>query len=222
MRQSSLTRKNLMALTGLFLCVFLVIHLLGNLQLLLPGEEASESFNQYSRFMTANPLIKFFSYALYASIILHSVYALILTVKNRQSAGGSYAYDRRSHSSTWYSRSMGILGAIILVFLIIHLKDFWYQYRFGELPVDEHGNKDLYTIVVAAYSQPWYVLLNILAFAALGFHLWHGVFSAFKTLGAYPPGLGKALYWFSLALTLILTGGFITIPVYVYFTTLQV
>jgi len=218
MRQSTLTRKNMMALTGLFLCLFLVIHLMGNLQLLLPPQEAADSFNRYSKFMTGNPLIKFFSYVLYAAIILHTIYALIITIRNRKSAGGTYAYDRRSKSSAWYSRFMGVLGVIILAFLVIHMKDFWYEYKFGEMPLDAEGNKDLYTIVVTAYSQPWYILLNIAAFLALGYHLWHGFFSAFKTLGAYPPRLGIVLYWLSISLTIILTLGFIVIPIYVYFS----
>jgi len=205
-----------MALTGLFLCVFLVVHLLGNLQLLLPPDEAIHSFNSYSRFMTGNPLIKIVSYFLYASIIVHSVYALIITVKNRKSSGGNYAYDRRSKTSTWYSRSMGILGTILLIYLIIHMKDFWYEYKFGSLPLDSEGNKDLYSIVISAYGQLWYVVLNVFAFIALGYHLWHGFFSAFKSLGAYPKRLFVGLRWFSLLLTVVLTVGFIAIPIYVY------
>lgn len=213
---STLIRKNVMALTGLFLCLFLVVHLLGNLQLLLPPDEAILSFNSYSRFMTGNPLIKIISYFLYLSIIAHSVYALIITMKNKKSSGGSYAYDKRSHTSAWYSRSMGVLGTILLIYLIIHMKDFWYEYKFGSLPLDSKGNKDLYSIVISAYGELWYVVLNVIAFIALGYHLWHGFFSAFKTLGAYPKRLYFGLRWMSLLLTLVLTSGFIIIPIYVY------
>ena len=99
---TTLVRKNIMALTGLFLCLFLIVHLAGNLQLLLPADEASLKFNQYSKFMTGNPLIKIISYLLYLSIIAHVVYAFIITLKNRQAAGGAYAYDRRHVSSTWF------------------------------------------------------------------------------------------------------------------------
>lgn len=218
MAQSTLFKKNLMALTGLFLCVFLVIHLAGNLQLLLPPDEAVAGFNNYSRFMTANPVIKAISYILYLSIILHSVYALIITLQNQKSAGGKYAYDRRSKTSKWYSRNMGILGVIILAFLVIHMKDFWYRYKFGDMPIDAYGNKDLYAVVIAAYGEPWYIILNVFAFVALGYHLWHGFFSSFKTLGTYPVRLYRGLYLFSTALTIVLTVGFILIPVYVYFS----
>ncbi|MEM1134222.1 MAG: succinate dehydrogenase cytochrome b subunit [Bacteroidota bacterium] len=215
--QTTLFRKNLMALTGLFLCLFLVVHLAGNLQLLLPPEEASAQFNLYSKFMTGNPLIKMVSYLLYASIIAHVVFALIITLKNRQAANSIYVYDLRGKASNWYSRNMGALGSIILLFLIVHMKDFWYEYKFGSLPLDSEGNKDLYTIVINSFSELWYVALYTVSFIALGYHLLHGFNSAFKTLGAYPRKLSRILYYLSIGLTCILTLGFIIIPIVVYF-----
>ena len=109
-----------MALTGLFLCFFLVIHLFGNLQLLLPTEAARWQFNFYSRLLSENLFIQLISYVLFASILAHAVYALLITIQNRRSSGQRYAYDRRSVTSKWYSRQMGLLGTIILFFLIIH------------------------------------------------------------------------------------------------------
>ena len=205
-----------MALTGLFLCLFLVVHLAGNLQLLLPQEKAMTQFNLYSKVLSGNYFIKAVSWLLFLSIALHSIYALIITIKNRKSSGGGYAYDRRKVVSKWYSRNMGLLGSLILLFLIIHLKDFWYQYSFGNLPTDSEGNKDLFTVVVTAYGKLWYVFLNIAAFIALGYHLLHGFYSAFKTLGAYRSKLSRVLYYLGIGFTLIITTGFIIIPVYVY------
>ena len=213
---STLFRKNLMALTGLFLCVFLVVHLAGNLQLLLPEERAMTQFNLYSKILSGNYIIKAISWLLFLSIGAHSIYALIITLKNRKASGGGYAYDRRKVVSKWYSRNMGVLGCIILLFLVIHLKDFWYKYSFGDLPIDSEGNKDLFTVVVTAYGELWYIVLNILAFIALGYHLLHGFYSAFKTLGAYPSRLSSGLYYVGIGFTLILTIGFIIIPVFVY------
>src|SRR5271154_3700128 len=109
----TLSRKNLMALTGLFLCFFLVIHLFGNLQLLLPAESARWQFNFYSKLLSENLFIQLISYVLFASILAHAVYALLITVQNRRSNGQRYAYDRRSAASKWYSRQMGLLGTII-------------------------------------------------------------------------------------------------------------
>jgi succinate dehydrogenase / fumarate reductase cytochrome b subunit len=216
--QSTLIRKVLMALTGLFICLFLVIHLAGNLQLLLPPERALTQFNLYSRILSGNLIIKAVSYLLFASILAHTAYALIITIKNREASGGKYAYDRRGGASKWYSRSMGLLGSIILVFLISHLKDFWFPYTFGSLPLDTVGNKDLFTVVVTAYQQWWYVLLNVVAFIALGYHLLHGFKSAFKTLGAYPNRLSKLLHYTGIVFSLLMSAGYIFIVIFVYLT----
>lgn len=212
----SLSRKILMCLTGLFLCFFLVIHLLGNLQLFLPAEKAQLQFNAYSHFLSGNPLIKIVSYVLYASIILHAVYALVITVKNKKS-GGDYKKDNRGRASKWYSRNMGILGTIILVFLIIHFKNFWYEYKFGSLPSDANGNRDLYTLVVTTYQEWWYVVIYVLSMIALGYHLLHGFFSAVRTLGVFHPKFVKWFRYFGIAYSVAISFGFAVIPVYVYF-----
>jgi succinate dehydrogenase / fumarate reductase, cytochrome b subunit len=179
----TLSRKNLLALTGLFLCFFLVIHLFGNLQLLLPVGAAQWQFNFYSKLLSENILIKIISYALFASILAHVIYALVTTVQNKRSSGKRYEYDRRGVSSQWYARKMGLLGTILLFFLIIHLRDFWYQVQFGHVPLDKDGQEDLYTLVVTVYHNGWYVLVYVLSMIALGYHLLHGSFSAVRTLG---------------------------------------
>lgn len=130
----TLSRKNLLALTGLFLCFFLVIHLFGNLQLLLPVDVARWQFNFYSKLLSENILIQIISYVLFASILAHVVYALVITVHNKRSSGKRYEYDRRSVSSKWYARKMGLLGTILLFFLDHHLRDFWSQLQFGHVP----------------------------------------------------------------------------------------
>jgi succinate dehydrogenase/fumarate reductase cytochrome b subunit (b558 family) len=149
----TLSRKNLMALTGLFLCFFLVIHLFGNLQLLLPAEVAHWQFNFCSKLLSENIFIELISYVLFASILAHALYALFITIKNRRANGKRYEYDRRGVSSKWYSRTMGLLGTIILVFLVIHLRDFWYRFKFGHVPLDKDGQKDLHTLVVTVYHN---------------------------------------------------------------------
>ena len=178
-----LSRKNLMALTGLFLCFFLVIHLFGNLQLLLPAKSRG-GINFYSKLLSENLFIQLISYVLFASILAHAVYPLLITIQNKRSNGQRYAYDRRSATSKWYSRQMGLLGTI-LFFLVIHLRDFWYQIQFGHVPPDKDGQKDLYTLVIGVYKNGWYVLIYVLCMAALGYHLWHGFFNAARTLGFY-------------------------------------
>lgn len=214
---SALMRKTLMALTGLFLCFFLVIHLLGNLQLLLPAVQAKESFNGYSQLLSGNIFIKIISYVLYTSLIVHCLDALVITLKNRKTAG-KYVIDKRGASSKWYSRNMGILGTLILIFLVFHFKDFWYQYKFGALPMDEYGHKDLYTIVIAAYQDWWYVLFYVLSMFALGYHLLHGFFSAARSLGVYHPKYVSWIRIFGRFYSYAITAGFAIIPIYVYLT----
>src|ERR1700740_317734 len=213
----TLSQKNMMALTGLFLCFFLVIHLAGNLQLLLPATVAQWQFNFYSKLLSENIFIHIISYLLFAAIIAHAVYALVITIKNRRANGRRYEYDRRGVSSKWYSRKMGLRGTIILVFLIIHWRDFWYRLKFGHLPLDKDGQEDLYTLVVTVYQSGWDVLIYALSMVALGYHLLHGFFSAARTLGTYHPryvNLVRTLGWvFSIGVSAV----FAFIPVYIHF-----
>jgi succinate dehydrogenase / fumarate reductase cytochrome b subunit len=125
---TSVGRKIVMALTGLFLCSFLLVHLIGNLQLL--KDDQGQAFNLYAVFMTTNPLIKTTSYLLYASILGHAFYGLYLVAKNRAARGQNYAVS--NNQSTWASRSMGILGTVVLAFIIGHMSDFWWEYKFEE------------------------------------------------------------------------------------------
>jgi succinate dehydrogenase / fumarate reductase cytochrome b subunit len=214
---STLSRKNLMALTGLFLCFFLIIHLAGNLQLLLPADTAANSFNHYSALLSGNIFIKMISYILYASLIAHSVDALFITLKNRKAAG-KYAIDDRKKVSKWYSRNMGILGTILLIFLVIHLKDFWYVYKFGALPLNSEGNKDLYVIVINAFESWWYVLLYVVSMLAVGFHLLHGFKSAVRSLGLHHPRYAGYVQTFGIFYSYAITIGFCIIPIYVHLT----
>ena len=215
--KSTLSRKNLMALTGLFLCFFLVIHLAGNLQLLLPKDRAAESFNSYSALLSGNIFIKIISYVLYFSLIAHAVDALFITIKNRRTTS-KYAFDQRKHSSKWYARNMGVLGSVLLLFLVIHFKDFWYVYKFGAIPYNQEGQKDLYRIVVGVFQSGWYVGFYVLSMFALGFHLLHGFKSAVRTLGLYHPVYAGYVRIFGKIYSYAITAGFCIIPVYIYFT----
>jgi succinate dehydrogenase / fumarate reductase cytochrome b subunit len=215
--KSTLSRKNLMALTGLFLCFFLVIHLLGNLQLLLPPERAEGSFNYYSDLLSGNIFIMMISYVLYFSLIAHAVDALVITVKNKKAAA-KYAYDDRKQVSKWYSRNMGVLGTILLIFLVIHFKDFWYLYKLGAVPNDKEGYKNLYVVVIHAFESWWYVLLYVVAMLALGYHLLHGFKSAVRTLGLYHPRYAAYVKIFGLIYSYAITIGFSIIPIYVHLT----
>ncbi len=127
---SSIGRKLIMALTGLFLCLFLIVHLIGNLQLF--KADGGYAFNHYAWFMTSNPLIKTVSWGLYAMIILHAVKGIYLAMQNRKAREVSYGVNGGSSNSTWSSRNMAILGSIIFIFIGIHMGDFWREYKFGD------------------------------------------------------------------------------------------
>jgi len=126
---SSIGKKLIMSLTGLFLCTFLIVHLAGNLQLFQNDE--GYAFNVYANFLTHFPPIEVIAYILYACIIIHALYALIITVKNRKARPVGYAYSTQSPTS-WGSKNMGLLGSILLLFIVIHMGDFWYKYKFTD------------------------------------------------------------------------------------------
>lgn len=127
--KSSLAKKYWMALTGLFLCLFLAGHLAGNLQLLFgtPLE-----FNQYALFMTSNPAVKALSYLTYISILFHAVDGFILTIQNRKARPVRYIKTNPGANSGFASRNMAILGTLILVFIVTHMNNFWAKMHFDE------------------------------------------------------------------------------------------
>lgn len=125
-----------MSLTGLFLCSFLAVHLSGNLQLL--KDDGGLAFNTYAVFMTTFPLIKVISYGLYIIIAFHAIWGLYLANKNSRARQSKYAVSPGNSTSFWASRWMGVLGTIILVFIVVHMSDFWGRYHFDELPYAQY------------------------------------------------------------------------------------
>lgn len=146
---SSLGRKWVMSLSGLFMCLFLVVHVSGNFQLF--KDDSGFAFNSYSVFMVHNPLIKTVSYLLYATILIHLIQSLVLTLQNRAARPQGYVHNKPKKNSTWSSRNMGILGSILLVFLVIHFADFWAEYKFGEVKY-----KNYYTIKYEGENHIFY------------------------------------------------------------------
>lgn len=183
---SSIGRKLIMSLTGLFLIVFLKIHLLGNLQLL--ANDGGDSFNSYAYFMTHNPIIKTVSWGLYFFILLHAILGLAIWWKNKAAKGSTYAVSSNVKVS-WASKNMALLGTLILAFIFIHMGDFWFKMKFTDqldmVQVSglDYQVKDLYTQVAHTFSNPLMVGAYLVGLLTLAFHLWHGFQSAFQTLG---------------------------------------
>ena len=215
---SSLGRKVIMSLTGLFLSSFLIVHMAGNLQL-FKGDNG-RAFNEYTYFMTHNPVIMTISYLLYTSILVHALMAFVLTRHNQASRPVKYAYSKPEANSPWSSRNMGILGTVLLLFIIIHMRTFWYEMHFGAVPMAEYDGKqykDLYAVVKVAFSEWWYVLLYVISMVAIGYHLAHGFQSGFQSLGIrhtkYTPMIEfVGRYFFAL----IIPVAFAAMPIYVF------
>jgi succinate dehydrogenase / fumarate reductase, cytochrome b subunit len=214
---STIGRKVVMALTGLFLILFLVIHLIGNLQLLKSDD--GQSFNIYAQFMTSNPLIKVISYVNYAFILIHVIWSVMLTRRNR-SARGAQGYAVTKNSSHWTSRNMGILGTFIFIFLVIHLRSFWYEMHWGGIPTANYEGteyKNLYAVVDTAYANIWFVVLYVVSMALLAFHLFHGFGSAFQTLGLNHIKYNPVIKFIGVAFAVVVPALFALIPLYMYF-----
>ena len=129
--KSSLAKKYYMALTGLFLCLFLVGHLLGNLQMIFKtGEEGKRIFNEYAYFMTHNPAVMLLSYLTYFSILFHAADGIALLIQNRRARPVKYAYSKPSANSSWTSRYMALLGTLVLVFIATHMSNFWWKMKY--------------------------------------------------------------------------------------------
>ena len=207
-------------LSGFFLVLFLLGHLLGNLQLFIPGEDGQKQFNEYALFMTTNPAVKILSVLTYSSIILHTVLTLFLVFQSSNARDVKYLQSSGNANSTWGSKNMAVLGTLILGFIVIHMKSFWYEMHFGVIGLDPWGNKDLHTVTVTAFNELWYVLFYVLSMVVLAIHLKHGVESIFQTLGIktrrYVSLIHKAAYGFAL----IVPAAFASIPIYLYVTQL--
>lgn len=134
--KSSLAKKYWMAFTGLFLCLFLVGHLIGNLQLILKtGEEGRRAFNEYAYFMQHNILIKVMSYVTYISILFHAIDGLMLAVQNKKARPVQYAKNNANANSSAFARQMAVLGSIVLIFIATHMVNFWAKMHFGGLQI---------------------------------------------------------------------------------------
>ena len=225
--KSSLAKKYWMAFTGLFLCLFLVGHLAGNLQLLASGEGARDQFNEYALFMTTNPVVQVLSIVTFLSIIFHAIDGVILTMNNRKARPKGYVSFKPSTNTTWSSRNMGILGTVILAFIVVHLVNFWGEMKFGGLDdtvyTTANGQevKDLYTLTIMTFQDPEFGLLwafiYLVAMIAIAFHLYHGFASGFQSFGLNHPQYNSIIRKLGIAFAIIVPLLFAIIPFYIYF-----
>lgn len=214
--QSTIGRKFLMALSAMFLLVFLLIHLSVNLLSIF----SEDAFNTASHFMGYNPLIQFVMQpVLVAGVIFHFVMGFVLEMKNKNARPVKYAVANNSGNSSWSSRNMIISGAVILAFLGLHMYDFWMHeinYKYVEaLSINETR---YWEELHAKFADLWRVIFYAVSFVLLGLHLSHGFQSSFQSIGARHPKYLKCVNtlgtWYSILIPL----GFIVVAVFHFVT----
>lgn len=217
---SSIGKKLMMALAGLFLVVFLLVHLGINLTLIIFDDP--RIFNIGAHFMATNIIIKIFEIILFGGLLLHIIYGLLLQLLNWIARPIRYRVNNPAQTS-FFSKFMIHTAVIVLIFLVIHLFDFYFKTKFGHGHVAEitYNGKiyhDLGTLVIEKFQILWVDIFYIACFLFLGFHLLHGFGSAFQTLGlnhkVYTPVINSLGYIY----TFIVVAGFIVIPLWIYLT----
>ncbi len=216
----SVGRKLLMSLAGIFLLVFLLVHLAINLLVMIPDK--GELFNLASNFMRTNWIIKTFEIVLLLGFLIHMFYGIRLSVQNWMSRPKKYKISPKSDTSP-FSRYMFHTSIIITIFLIIHLMDFYFTTKFGAhvATISYDGGISIYEnmgqLVIDKFKMPGFVIFYLLSFIILGFHLLHGFKSAFQTLGLNDQPYSQSIRIASYAYSAIIVLGFSLIPLYVYF-----
>jgi succinate dehydrogenase / fumarate reductase, cytochrome b subunit len=210
---SSIGKKLMMAITGSFLLIFLVVHLIGNITLFF----GPIAFNGYVFALdVVKPLIRVIEVVLLTAFLLHIYNGVRLWIENKRASGGKYKINGSSENSDVFSRTMFLTGSIIFIFLVSHLGTFFWRFNVSD-PMGLANHHQYFDIVVYFFSIWWYVLLYVIAMVLLGLHLNHGFQSAFQTFGwnnkKYFPLVEKigTLY------AIIMAVGFASMPIYFFF-----
>lgn len=215
---SSIGKKLIMSLAGLFLVTFLLIHLGINLSLILA--DSREPFNKAAHFMGSNVIVKVLEIVLFGGILLHMIYGVVLQLQNWFARPNRYKKENYSQTS-FFSKFMIHTAVIITIFLVIHLFDFYLKAKiFGDVPLVVYNGKDYHDLgilVIEKFKIGWVVVFYIACFLLLAFHLLHGFQSAFQSLGINHKTYTPLIRAIGVIYTIGVTAGFIFIPVYVFF-----
>lgn len=214
--ESSIGKKIIMGVTGLFLISFLLVHCAINACIF--ANDGGLLFNEAAHFMATNILIRTMEIVLFFGIILHIVQALILTLHNNKARPVKYAKSNPSANSKWYSRSMGLLGTLLLMFLILHLGHFWVKSRITGLPgLDANGHDNLYAQMQLTFSYGGGVFVYAISMISLAYHLLHGFQSAFQTFGLNHKNFTPFIKKLGIAFSIIVPLVFAMMPIAMYF-----
>ena len=178
---TSIGKKILVGATGLFLIIFLLVHCYVNAMIF--WRDGGKHFTDAAAFMGGNVAVRIIEIGLFAAFAVHIIQGLMLWRQNAARRSVGYAVKAGNKTSKWYSRSMGLLGTLILMFLLIHLYHFWAPNRYGQAFDPNWKDTDLFEKMKVTFSQPWVVIVYLLGCFSLSWHLMHGFYSAFQTFG---------------------------------------
>jgi succinate dehydrogenase / fumarate reductase cytochrome b subunit len=209
---STIGKKLIMALTGLFLITFLIIHCAINAMIFL--NDGGVTFSHWGHFMGTNPVIRTLEIGLVAGFLIHIVQGILLMKKNRDSRPVRYQVVAPAPNSTWYSSSMGLLGTLLLLFLILHTAHFWIPNRANQFATGEELN--LYQMMLDIFADPLIVAVYVLGCISLAWHLLHGFWSAFQTLGLNHQRYNPIIHFIGTAFAIVVPLIFALMPIAIY------
>ncbi len=217
---SSVGKKWVMALTGLFLITFLVVH--AGVNACIWANDGGVMFNKAAHFMGSMIVIRIVEIGLFAGIFLHIIQGYVLELTNRSKRGKGYQVNLGNKGSKWYSRSMGLLGTILLLFFILHWYHFWIPSRFTGIPGPEMeltGGKhihNLFALMQFTFRELWVVIVYVFACFSLCWHLIHGFESAFRTVGVSNNRYLTLIRTVGIGYSVIISLAFAMMPVSIY------
>ena len=218
---SSVGKKWVMALTGLFLIAFLVIHVSLNsciyydLSIFNPRDDG-RMFNIAAHWMGNGWVIRLLEIGLFIGFIIHIIQGWVVELQNRSKRGVGYKIKMGSKGSTWYSKSMGLLGTLLFLFLVMHISHFWIPSRVTGLPDTNYEVHDLFGRMVSVFQNPWIVGLYLIGCISLAWHLLHGFQSAFRTLGLSNPKYISLIKTVGVGFSIIVPILFALMPISMY------
>ncbi|MEO2050488.1 MAG: succinate dehydrogenase cytochrome b subunit [Allomuricauda sp.] len=202
--KSSLARKYVMALSGLFLVTFLLLHVSINLASVI----SPDFFNEASHFMGYNPLVQFLMQPiLIAGVIVHFVMGFVLEIQNKKARSIGYVKYNGSANAPWVSRNMIYSGLVVLAFLGLHFYDFWvHEMAYKYVEANPEDPTRYYHETVEKFAPIWRTVLYVVSFVLLSLHLWHGFASSFQSMGVnnkYTPNIKRIAKTFAVVVPLL-------------------
>jgi succinate dehydrogenase / fumarate reductase cytochrome b subunit len=216
---SAVGKKLVMGLTGLFLISFLVIHM--GINACIWANDGGQMFNKAAHFMGTTVVIRIMEVGLFLGIFLHIIQGYALSASNQSKRKVGYQIPMGNNGSTWYSRSMGLLGTILLLFFILHWWHFWIPSRFTGveeilLPGSEKKLYNVYGLMKITFSELWVVIVYVIACFSLFWHLLHGFQSAFRTMGLQNSRYISAVQSLGIGFSVLVPLTFAMMPVSMY------